>query len=83
MQPGQKNKVYQIIANHAGKKADEIKDDDGLQENLGLDSIDNVQLVDEICDEFNIDINPEKDLQDVHSVADLIKVVEKKLAHKK
>lgn len=70
-------KVSEIIAKHANMKVSEISDDSNLQDDLGLDSLDIVEVVLELETEFGIEI-PDEDADKFSTVGSVIKYVEGK-----
>jgi acyl carrier protein len=65
-------KVTKILAEHLDKDAGDIKLEDTF-ESLGLDSLDTVEVVMEIEDEFGISIEMDSSIS---SVADLVGVID-------
>ena len=72
------DQVRSIIAEQLGIKADEIKDDASFVDDLGADSLDTVELVMALEEEFDISVE-EEELSDVATVGDAIALVESKL----
>lgn len=70
-------RVKRQIADVLG--AEEVKDEHSLRDDLGADSLDEVQIVMAMEDEFGIDI-PDDEGESALTVADVIKLVEKKVA---
>jgi len=70
-------KIKQIIAEQLGVKLEEIKPESSFVDDLGADSLDTVELVMALEEEFNIEISDE-DAEKMTTVADAIKYIEKK-----
>ncbi len=70
-------KVKQIIAEQLGVKLEEIKPESSFVDDLGADSLDTVELVMALEEEFNIEI-PDEDAEKMTTVTDAIKYIEKK-----
>lgn len=68
-------KVKQIIAEELGVELDDITMDTHLTDDLGADSLDAVELIMSIEDEFEVEI-PDEDLQKVQTVADIVEFLE-------
>ena len=79
MNQTQHQQLHDIIAEYSGKPATNINDDAHFQTNLGMDSIDSVQMIGEVNDVFDIQLRPE-DLDGVEKVSDLVKAIDLKLA---
>lgn len=70
-------KIKQIIAEQLGVKLEEIKPESSFVDDLGADSLDTVELVMALEEEFNTEI-PDEDAEKMTTVADAIKYIEKK-----
>lgn len=70
--------VMKAIADTLGMKEGEFKQTDSLANDLGADSIDNVEIVMGIEEELSVEITDDE-LQDCRTVADLVQVVQKHL----
>jgi len=68
-------KVREIISNELSVSKEEITLETNLQDDLGADSLDAVELVMSIEDEFNIQI-PDDAAQNLKTVADIVKYLE-------
>ncbi|MDD4212707.1 MAG: acyl carrier protein [Bacilli bacterium] len=68
--------VKAIIAKELGIDANKINIDSRLSEDLGADSLDAVELIMAIEDEFKIEVNDEA-AQQIHKVSDIVSFVEK------
>ena len=71
-------KIKQIIAEKLKLDANSIKDEAGFIEDLGADSLDVVEMVMKMEDEFGIQI-PDDELEGIKTVSDAIAYVKKKL----
>ena len=68
-------KIREIIADQLGKEIDEISMETKVKEDLAADSLDLFQIINEIEDEFDIQIETEEGL---NTVGDLVAYVEEK-----
>lgn len=71
-------KVQKILAEQLELDADEITLDSSLVEDLGIDSLDFVDIVMSLEDEFDTEF-PEEDMTDIKTVGDIVKYIEDKL----
>ena len=69
-------KTLKLVSDHLDRDA---KLSDKLEDDLGADSLDNVELVMSVEEEFDIEISDEQ-AYDVSTVKDLVDLVEKALA---
>lgn len=74
-----KEKVIEIVADKAGIEVSEVKEGSLLQDDLGFDSLDFVELVMEIENSFKIKIT-DSEYEKVQTVSDIITLVQSKLA---
>ena len=70
-------KVKSIIAEQLGVKAEEVTDTASFVDDLGADSLDTVELVMALEEEFGIEI-PDEDAEKITSVGEAIRYVESK-----
>ncbi len=68
-------KVSDIIANELSVSKDEIKMETHLQDDLGADSLDAVELIMTIEEEFNLSI-PDESAQNLKRVSDIVTYLE-------
>ncbi len=68
------NKVRSIIAEQLGISEDTVKTDSAFIEDLGADSLDIVELVMAMEDEFEVEI-PDEEAENIKTVADAVKYV--------
>jgi len=73
------DRVRAIIAEQLGVKVEEVTDAASFIEDLGADSLDTVELVMALEEEFGIEI-PDEDAEKMTSVGDAIKYIESKTA---
>ena len=71
-------KVQKILAEQLELDADEITLDSSLVEDLGIDSLDFVDIVMSLEDEFDTEF-PEEDMTDIKTVGDIVKYIDDKL----
>ncbi len=74
-------KVKDIISEQLGVKKEEIKIDSSFIDDLGADSLDTVELVMALEEEFGIDI-PDEDAEKMAAVTDAVKYIEEKVKEK-
>lgn len=70
------DKVTEIIVEQLGVSADQVKPESKMIEDLGADSLDAVELVMAVEEEFGIEI-PDEDAEKLVSVGDILSHVEK------
>ena len=70
-------KVKSIIAEQLGVKIEEVTDAASFVDDLGADSLDTVELVMALEEEFGIEI-PDEDAEKITSVGEAIRYVESK-----
>ncbi len=73
------DRVRAIIAEQLGVKLEEVTDQASFIEDLGADSLDTVELVMALEEEFGIEI-PDEDAEKMASVGDSIKYIGSKTA---
>lgn len=71
-------KVIQIIASQLTVESNDISADSDFVEDLGADSLDIVEMVMEIEEEFNIEI-PDEDVENLGTVQHLVTYLAKSL----
>ena len=76
------DRVRAIIAEQLGVKLEEVTDAASFIEDLGADSLDTVELVMALEEEFGIEI-PDEDAEKMASVGDAIKYIEAKISSAK
>ncbi|MBN6185867.1 acyl carrier protein [Aneurinibacillus sp. BA2021] len=72
------DRIKKIIVDRLGVDESEIKEEASFKDDLGADSLDVVELVMELEDEFDLEISDE-DAEKITTVGDVIKYIE---AHK-
>ena len=70
-------KVKSIIAEQLGVKPEEVTDSAKFIDDLGADSLDTVELVMALEEEFGIEV-PDEDAEKMTTVGDAIKYIEEK-----
>ena len=68
-------KIKTILSEQFDVEEDNITTETTLQDDLGADSLDVVDLVMTLEDEFDMEI-PDEDVVDVHTVGDIVKYLE-------
>ena len=71
------DRVKAIIAEQLGVKLEEVNDTASFIEDLGADSLDTVELVMALEEEFGIEI-PDEDAEKMTTVGDAIRYIEQK-----
>ena len=74
-------KVRSIIAEQLGVKQEEVTDTAKFIDDLGADSLDTIELVMALEEEFGIEI-PDEDAEKMTAVGDAIKYIEEKAKSK-
>ncbi|MDD3375531.1 MAG: acyl carrier protein [Candidatus Omnitrophica bacterium] len=74
-------KIKSIIAEQLGVKVEEVNPESSFVDDLGADSLDTVELIMALEEEFNVEI-PDEDAEKMSKVSDVIKYVEEKAATK-
>ncbi|MGD9604927.1 MAG: acyl carrier protein [Bacilli bacterium] len=70
-------KVRKLIAKELNLKEEDIKLESKITEDLGADSLDAVELIMAIEDEFGVQVSDEA-AQNIRSVGDIVNLLEKK-----
>lgn len=68
-------KVKNLLANQLGIKPDRITEKSRILEDLGADSLDLVELLMTLEDEFNVNVSDEDALK-LKTVADIVNIIE-------
>lgn len=71
------NRVKKVTVEELGVKEEEVTEASSFQEDLGADSLDVVELVMALEDEFGIDI-PDEEVGEIKTVGDAVSYIEKK-----
>ena len=69
-------KLKDIIAEQLSVDADEVNMDSNIQDDLGADSLDVVDLITTIEDEFDLSI-PDEAVEEIKTVGDIVNYIEK------
>jgi len=72
-------RIKSIIAEQLGVKVEEIEPTSSFIDDLGADSLDTVELIMQLEEEFNIEI-PDDDAEKMRVVSDVYKYIEEKIA---
>jgi len=72
-------RVKKIVVEHLGVDEDKVKEDASFIDDLGADSLDNVEMVMAFEEEFGIEI-PDDAAETIQTVGDAIKFIEKQVA---
>jgi len=73
------DKIRQIIADQLGVKKEEVTDNAKFVDDLGADSLDTVELVMALEEEFGIEI-PDEEAEKLITVGDALRYIEEKAA---
>ena len=71
------DKVKELISEQLDVKADDITEASNIQDDLGADSLDVVDLVMALEEEFDVEI-PEDQVENIKTVGDIVKFIEDK-----
>jgi|YNPMSStandDraft_1061717.scaffolds.fasta_scaffold09373_3 acyl carrier protein len=71
-------KVREIIAENLNLSEDEIKMESNIIDDLGADSLDVMETVMALEEEFDVKF-PEEEIKELKTVGDLVKYIEKKI----
>ena len=74
-------KITEIIVEQLGVKPEEVVPEASFVDDLGADSLDTVELVMALEEEFGIEI-PDEDAEKIQTVGDAIKYIEEKATAK-
>ncbi len=69
------DKVIELISKQLNRPADEIAEDKEIVKDLGADSLDVVEMLMSLEEEFEISV-PEEDAVNIKTVGDIIKLIE-------
>ena len=75
------DKVRQIIAEQLGVKVEDVTPQSSFIDDLGADSLDTVELVMALEEEFGIEI-PDEDAEKMTNVGEAVKYIEEKVSSK-
>ena len=75
------DKITEIIVEQLGVKPEEVVPEASFVDDLGADSLDTVELVMALEEEFGIEI-PDEDAEKIQTVGDAIRYIEEKAAAK-
>lgn len=67
-----KQKVTDIVIDVLGVEASEVQESSHIQNDLGADSLDVVELTMNVEKEFNIELGDAAEIEKIHTVGDLI-----------
>ena len=69
------DKVRELIAQQLNKSVDEVTEEKEIVKDLGADSLDVVEMLMSLEEEFKVTV-PEEDAVNVKTVGDIVKVIE-------
>jgi len=75
------DKIKSIIAEQLGVKVEEAKPEASFIDDLGADSLDTVELIMALEEEFGIEI-PDEDVEKMTTVGDAVKYIDEKTVAK-
>ncbi|MCF7908717.1 MAG: acyl carrier protein [Candidatus Omnitrophica bacterium] len=78
---GVDEKVKDIISEQLGVKKEEIKPESSFIDDLGADSLDTVEVVMALEEEFGIEI-PDEDAEKITTVGEAVKYIDNKVTKK-
>lgn len=67
-------KVKEIVSNILGVDAEEVTMEASFMDDLGADSLDVVELIMDLQDEFNLEI-PDEEAEKIHTVGDVVEYI--------
>lgn len=67
-------KVREIISNILGIESEDITMESSFMDDLGADSLDVVELIMDLQDEFNLEI-PDEDAEKIRTVSDVVEYI--------
>jgi acyl carrier protein len=70
-----KDKVIEIVCEQLGQSKDKVNENTSFITDLGADSLDTVELVMELEDEFDLSI-PDEEAEKIKTVGDAIRYIE-------
>ncbi len=70
------DKIKEIIVEQLGVEEDAVTLDSNIQEDLGADSLDIVDLIQTIEDEYDLSI-PDEAVEEIKTVGDIVNYIEK------
>lgn len=68
-------KIKELLANQLGADEDQMSMDTNIAADLGADSLDVVELLAEIQDEFDIEI-PDEEIENIKTIGDLTEYIQ-------
>ena len=71
------DKVKQLIAEHLNKPVEEITEEKEIVKDLGADSLDTVEMLMALEDEFGVTVSDEDAIK-IKTVGDIVNTIEKK-----
>ena len=72
------DKVIELISKQLNRPVEEITDDKEVVKDLGADSLDVVEMLMSLEEEFNITV-PEEDAVNIKTVGDIIELIDEKI----
>lgn len=72
-------RIFRILSDLSAIPASDIKEDDRLREDLGLDSVSSMELVSMLSEEFSIDVELEEAVK-IQTVAALLQLADQRAA---
>ncbi|MFO7899848.1 MAG: acyl carrier protein [Planctomycetota bacterium] len=69
------DKVYEIVAERMGVKQEDLSEQTSFITDLGADSLDQVELIMEFEDGFDLTI-PDEDAEKIETIGDAVKYIE-------
>ncbi|HQK64001.1 MAG TPA: acyl carrier protein [Candidatus Staskawiczbacteria bacterium] len=74
-----RDRVFDVVASQLGMATEQFDEKSRIKDDLGADSLDAVELIMELEEEFDIDI-PDDDSEKVVTVGDAVNLIERLLA---
>ena len=79
--PSTEERVIEIVCEHLGVNKEQVKRSTSFQEDMGADSLDIVELVMELEEEFGINI-PDDQAEKIKTIGEAVDYIEREIAKK-
>ena len=79
--PSTEERVIEIVCEHLGVNKEQVKRSTSFQEDMGADSLDVVELVMELEEEFGINI-PDDQAEKIKTIGEAVDYIDREIAKK-
>jgi acyl carrier protein len=79
--PSTEERVIEIVCEHLGVNKEQVKRSTSFQEDMGADSLDIVELVMELEEEFGINI-PDDQAEKIKTIGEAVDYIDREIAKK-